>query len=208
LNPTIKQMYAWRKLNLKQREELLTFRRLNDRPWHSPLHVESQNGRYLLTAACYEHRHIIGLNPKRVADFAEELVEILEAHGENLYAWCVLPNHYHALVLTRKLPGLLREIGLLHGRTSFRWNGEENERGRKVWFNCAETGMKSDRHFWATLNYVHHNPVHHGYVVQWQEWPFSSGAAFLKEVGHAHAAALWKEYPIREYGKTWDAPDL
>lgn len=67
-------MYAWRKLNLKQREELLTFRRLNDRPWHSPLHVESQNGRYLLTAACYEHRHIIGLNPKRVADFAEELV--------------------------------------------------------------------------------------------------------------------------------------
>jgi len=25
--------------------------------------------------------------------------------------------------------------------------------------------MRSEGHFWATLNYVHHNPVHHGYAV-------------------------------------------
>ena len=201
-------MYLWRKLNEKQREELLEFRRFNARPWHSPQHLECQNGRYLLTAACFEHRHVAGLNPKRLADFSERLLKVLEIDCEETYAWCVLPNHYHVLVLTGFLPELLHNVGKLHGRTAFEWNGEENQRGRKVWFNCVETGMKSDRHFWATLNYVHHNPVHHGYVRHWQDWPFSSGAAFLEKSGHEQAAKLWKEYPLLDYGKDWDAPDL
>ena len=34
--------------------------------------------------------------------------------------------------------------------------------GRKVFFRAVERAMRSDRRFWATLNYVHHNPVHHG----------------------------------------------
>ena len=201
-------MYLWRKLNAKQREELLQVRQFNNRPWHSPQHYESQSGGYLLTAACYEHRHVIGLNPQRIASFAEALLAVLDIHCENVHAWCVLPNHYHTLILTRRLPEVLQAIGQLHGRTSFDWNGQENERGRKVWFNCAETGMKSERHFWATLNYVHHNPVHHGYVQHWQDWPFSSGAAFLEQTGREKAAQLWREYPILEFGKDWDAPDL
>lgn len=143
-----------------------------------------------------------------MADFSRRLLGTLETGCEAVYAWCVLPNHYHALVLARKLPDLLNSIGRLHGRTSFEWNGEDNKRGRKVWFNCAETGMKSERHFWATLNYVHHNPVHHRYVRQWQDWPFSSGEGFLAQCGRERAAELWKEYPIENYGKDWDPPDL
>lgn len=201
-------MYLWRKLNTKQRAELLAFRRFQDRPWHSPAHIESINGRYLLTAACYEHQHIVGTNPSRMADFSERLLETLNIHCEQIYAWCVLPNHYHALILTRKLADLLSDIGKLHGKSSFEWNGEDGKRGRKVWFNCVETAIKSDRHFWATLDYVHHNPVHHGYVSQWQDWPFSSGASFIAECGRDRAADLWKEYPIEKYGKNWDPPDL
>jgi putative transposase len=201
-------MYLWRKLNEKQREELLEFRRFNDRPWHSPRHQTVQNGRCLLTAACYEHRPIIGLNSKRLGDFSGRLLEILGTHCEEIHAWCVLPNHYHAVVLTRQLPEALQGIGRLHGRTAFDWNGEDNRRGRKVWFNCAETGMKSDRHFWATLNYVHHNPVHHGYVRRWQDWPFSSGGSFIEQCGHEQAEKIWREYPVGEYGKNWDPPEL
>jgi len=68
--------------------------------------------------------------------------------------------------------------------------------------------MKSDRQFWATLNYLHHNPVHHGYVQQRQEWPFSSGAAFLSEMDRERSAELWKAYPILEYEKDWYPPEL
>jgi putative transposase len=96
----------------------------------------------------------------------------------------------------------------MHGRTSFSWNGEDGQRGRQVWFNCAETAMKSERHFWATLNYVHHNPVHHGYVEYWQDWPFSSAAACLAQMGKRGAAEIWCKYPVLDYGKGWDPSGL
>ena len=201
-------MYIWRKLDDKQRKELLAFRQLNDRPWHSPSHRVAQNGRYLLSASCYEHRPWIGKSPQRMGDFASRLLETMEPHCQEINAWCVLPNHYHALVFTLELPDLLGEIGRLHGRTAFIWNGEDAARGRKVWFNCAETCMKTERHFWATLNYVHHNPVHHGYVKRWQVWPFSSANAFLASASRQMAEEIWRMYPVLDYGKEWDPPEL
>jgi putative transposase len=101
-------MYLWRKLSDKQRGELLKFRLSNKYPWHTPRHTEGWNGRYLLTAACYEHRNIIGLNPARMDNLSERLLKTLGSHCEEIYAWCVLPNHYHVLVLTRKLKDLFQ----------------------------------------------------------------------------------------------------
>jgi putative transposase len=103
----------------------------------------------------------------------------------------VLPNHYHSLVGTDCLPQLLLDLGRLHGRTAFEWNGEDGRRGRKVWFNCVETAIKSERHFWATLNYIHHNPVHHRYVAHWQDWPFSSAAEYLESRGSGESFQCW-----------------
>lgn len=68
--------------------------------------------------------------------------------------------------------------------------------------------MRSDRHFWATVNYVHHNPVHHGYVLLWTDWPWSSARDYLREVGREEAARAWQAYPVKDYGKGWDAPEL
>ena len=111
-------------------------------------------------------------------------------------------------MLTYQLKALLAETGRLHGRTSFQWNGEDQQRGRKVWFNCVETGMKSERHFYATLNYVHHNPVHHGYARLWTDWPFGSASGFLEQAGRAEAERMWREYPLLDYGQNWDPPGL
>jgi putative transposase len=103
---------------------------------------------------------------------------------------------------------LLRELGRLHGRTSYRWNGEEDLRGRKVWFNATETEMKSERHFWATMNYVLHNGVRHGYVARWQDWPYCNAEQYLAEVGREEVERRWRQYPILDYGAEWDPPDL
>lgn len=90
----------------------------------------------------------------RMRSFSDEFLDALSAHSENVAAWCVLPNHYHALLQTMQLRDVLKAIGKLHGRTSRYWNIEDNQVGRKVWFNCAETAIKSDRHYRATLNYI------------------------------------------------------
>jgi putative transposase len=93
---------------------------------------------------------------------------------------------------------------LLHGRSSRQWNQEERTPGRKCWFGCADRTMRSEAHYWATLNYIHHNPVHHGYVEKWQDWPYSSAAGWIEKVGATEAKRLWQAFPILEYGKGWD----
>jgi putative transposase len=119
-----------------------------------------------------------------------------------------LPNHYHALIQTENVLKLLFEIGRLHGRLAFQWNDEDNARGRKVFYGATERSMRTERHYWATLNYIHHNPVRHGYVKRWQDWRWSSASQFIATYGRDEAERIWREYPIRDYGAGWDDASL
>jgi putative transposase len=163
---------------------------------------------YLITAACFEHHHYIGHTPERMTSFEAELVEITQHNCQQLFAWVVLPNHYHQLVHTSNIQALLKTLGQLHGRSSYHWNLEEGSRGRQVWYRVAETAIKSERHFYATFNYVLHNAVRHGYVERWQDWPYSNAAQYLETVGREAAMQRWHEYPLLDYGKDWDPPEM
>jgi len=104
--------YLWRQLNQKQREELLAWRKERDYPWHSPQHRPNFGHlRFLISAACYEHRHYIGYSLERMDSFSRDLLAVLATHASQTFAWCVLPNHYHALVETPKIKQLLHEFG-------------------------------------------------------------------------------------------------
>lgn len=200
--------YHWRRLTDVQRREVLEDRKNRQLPWHSPPHYSDEHGLYMITAACYEHRCIIGLNHQRMADFEEQLLCLWTSLCSDVFAWTVLPNHYHALVKTNDIDRLLYETGRLHGRTSFKWNGEDDRRGRKVWCNATETAMKSDRHFWTSFIYVLHNSVKHGYVKKWQDWPFCNAMVFFEQAGRERTMRLWQDYPIYEYGAVWDPADM
>lgn len=158
-------MYNWRKLTAVQRQEALALRRGRKLPWHSPPHLDLEGvHQYLISATCFEHAPIVGASPERMTQFEADILEICDDSCLAIHGGCILPNHYHLVVKTERIKELRHGLGLFHGRSSFAWNGEDNQRGRQVWYNCFERPMKSARHFWATLNYVHHNPVHHGYV--------------------------------------------
>jgi putative transposase len=202
-------MYRWWKLTEQQRGAVLRQRREGRKPWHSPPHYQSDSTTYyLITAACFEHQHIIGHSPQRMLAFETDLVDVLTVHSRTLFARNLLPNHYHVLIDAPCVRTLLHELGRLHGRSSFHWNGEEGKRGRQVLCNAAETAMKSEGHFYASLNYVLHNAVHHGYATLWTEWPYCNASAYLEAIGREKAAQIWKSYPLYGYGKDWDPPEL
>ncbi len=192
----------------EQRKNVLLLRKSQKFPWHSPPHRDGGSRKFHITASCFEHGHFIGLSPDRMESFERRLIGTISDQGALPIAWCVLPNHYHLLVQTGDILRDLRNIGRLHGKTSYEWNGEENQRGRKVWCNSMETAIKSESHYFSTINYIHQNPVNHSYVRKWEEWPFGNANEYLKAVGRKEAIEIWRKYPITGYGSDWDPPEM
>lgn len=136
--------YLWRQLTPGQREKMLAWRKECRYPWHSPPHRPNFGHlRFLISAACFEHQHLIGQTPERMDTFSKSLHALLARQANQTFAWCVLPNHYHALVEAPDIKQLLHELGQFHGRTSYSWNGEDNARGRKVFFRATERAIRS-----------------------------------------------------------------
>ena len=197
-------MYEYRKMTPEQREYVVALRRARRHPWHQPPHPETETPTFrLVSAACFEHRRQLN-SPERLAWFEERLLGMLDETGARYSAWCVLPNHYHILVEVADAKTFSKAQGRLHGSTSRQLNKQDVTPGRRVWFRAQDRWMRSQRHFCTTLNYVHNNPVHHGLVGKWQEWPFSSAPWYLDTVGREWLVRAWREYPLRDYGAKWD----
>ena len=195
-------MYNYRQATPKQREAMLAARQKNDWPWHAPPHFGVDQNLYLLTAACYDHQPILSTESRR-DECCVALQNLLAETGGELRAWVVLPNHYH-LVAHVVLDAFSKQIGRWHNGKATQWNREDGTPGRKVWHRFADRRIRGDRHYFASLNYVHTNPTHHGLTADAKAWRWSSLAHYMQEVGRETLQKWWHEYPIDRYGEGWD----
>ncbi|MBN2002050.1 MAG: transposase [Anaerolineae bacterium] len=196
-------MYEYRKLTPEQRQELVEERKALGFPPHQPPHPIQEDAYYLLTAACYEHQHHIH-TPERRQMLLDLLFEHFTRHGMEIHAWVVMTNHYHLLVHVTEFEILGEIFRRIHGRTSHDWNQEDQTPGRKVWYRYSDRAIRSDRHYYTTLNYIHYNPLKHETADSPYNWPWSSVHWYLKHHGREWLRDLWQSYPLRDYGKTWD----
>lgn len=197
-------MYEYRNLTPEQQQATVAMRQDRGYPWHSPPHLRAPAGYRLVTGACFEHRKLLTTD-KRLAWFEAQLLEAIHELDATCAGWCVLPNHYHVLLTVTNVTRLAHILGQLHGRTSYTMNQEDGTAGRKVWYRCHDRVMRSERHLCASLNYIHHNPVKHGYVAKWQDWPYSSALWYLECKGRDWLVDLWRAYPLLNYGDRWDS---
>ena len=196
-------MYEYRKLSQQERDEVLRYRIEKGYPLHAPPHPRKEDGCFMITAANFEHKHIL-VAPSRRSEFEALLLNSFNQTQIMIKAWSIMPNHYHLLVSTNsfnQLPAMFRQ---LHGRTSFQWNRDDNTLGRKVWFKYSDRKIRTEDHFFAALNYIHHNPVKHGYVSAPEEWPWSSFHLYLQDYGNDWVENQWEAFPVLDYGKGWD----
>jgi putative transposase len=119
-------------------------------------------------------------------------------------AWVILPNHYHILVETMDLAIVSEVLRLLHSRTATTINGHHRQRGRKVWYRFSDRMIRNERHYLATVNYIHYNPVKHSYTDRMSGWPWSSVHEYAETRGRQWLAKTWKAHPMGDYGKGWD----
>ncbi len=196
-------MYEYRKLSPEERRQRVEERIRRGYPAHAPPHPVHEAQYYLITAACYEHRSHMSTVDRR----HQLLIQwIEESHRRDLEitAWVVLPNHYHLLVRVDDFQEIGAIARLVHGRTSRSWNTLDRSPGRKVWYRYTDRAIRSERHYYTTLNYIHYNPVKHGLVASPYDWEPSSLGWYLERHGREWLRDLWSRYPLRSYGEGWD----
>jgi putative transposase len=196
--------YLYRKLTLKERKEILNERRKRGYPLHAPPHLFRGSGYYLITAANYEHAPIIS-SFQRSKDFELSLLEVFRVIQAEIFGWVILPNHYHILIRVESLNQVSIMLQKLHGKTSREWNLEDGKTGkRQVWYKFSDQFIRDDVHFYRVLNYIHFNPIKHGYVEDPYDWPWTSIHQYFENQGKEWLREKWISYPPGNFGKGWD----
>ena len=106
----------------------------------------------------------------------------------DLIAWVVMPNHVHLLIRTYQGVPLGKIVQSWKSYTSRRIRRMMEDRGRGgelagrgLWMReYWDRYIRNERHFQATVAYIHGNPVKAGLVSRAEDWPWSSAREFAE----------------------------
>jgi len=199
----VQPMYEYRKITPEERREILRERKSRGYPLHAPPHFKNVAGVYLITAACYEHRHIFN-TPDLLSLLMDEILASFTKAELEYKGWVFLTNHYHIIIETPDISCIGEVLRKAHSRTATKVNYKQDKKGRKVWHLYSDRLMRNEQHNMATLNYIHYNPIKHGYVERMTDWPWSSVHSYRDTMEEEELRQVWKRYPIGNYGKGWD----
>jgi len=106
------------------------------------------------------------------------LKEWCDRCGVAVWAYCLMPNHVHLIVVPRGADGLRRALGEAHRRYTRRINFREGWRGH-LWQERFASFAMDGRYLLRAARYVERNPVRAKLCrVPWR-WRWSSAAAHV-----------------------------
>jgi putative transposase len=114
------------------------------------------------------------LNRRDIATLVENALTHFDDVRYRLLAWCIMPNHVHAVV--ELLQGY-RLGTVLHSWKSFTANRANAMVGRTGAFwhdDYFDRYMRDEGHLEHTVNYVEQNPVRARLAESAEQWPWSS----------------------------------
>jgi putative transposase len=69
-----------------------------------------------------------------------------------------------------------------------------------VWYKFSDRMIRNEAHFYQALNYIHVNPMKHGYVKDPYEWLWSSLQSYYDSRGRDWLREQWRSYPPGDFG--------
>src|SRR3954469_23590409 len=98
--------------------------------------------------------------------------------GTAIWAWCLMPNHVHLVLVPANEDGLRAALAPLHRRYSWEINRREDWRGH-LWQDRFGSFPMGEGHVYACLRYVELNPQRARLVARPEQWAWSSARAHL-----------------------------
>jgi putative transposase len=98
--------------------------------------------------------------------------------GTAIWAWCLMPNHVHLILVPTDEDGLRAALGEAHRRYTSHINRREDWRGH-LWQSRFASFPMDERHLLVCARYVELNPVRAGLAANPEQWRWSSARAHL-----------------------------
>ena len=129
------------------------------------------------------HATARGTNRTRIVEDAPDcsafvtlLARVARIWEWRLHAFCLMPNHYHAVVAAR-IEHLSRGMHALNGRHATRFNRRHGRTGHLFQERFDARQIESERYLEEACRYVLDNPVRAGLVQNALDWRWSGGEA-------------------------------
>ena len=133
-----------------------------------PHHLTQRGNRRQITFFC-------------VDDYLEYIAQVAEwcarDHVE-VWAWCLMPNHSHMILVPESEEALRHAIGEAHRRYTKHVNRREGWRGH-LWQGRFFSFPMDEQHTLRAAQYIELNPVRAKLVARAEDWPWSSARAHL-----------------------------
>jgi len=131
-------------------------------------------------------------------DYLSLLAKARTETGVAVWAYCLMPNHVHLVVVPQEVDGLARLFRFVHQRYSRRINLERRWRGH-LWQERFHSCVMDERHLLAAVRYTELNPVRAGLTHRAEDWPWSSTGAHL----HGRDDAVVSVQPMLARVTSW-----
>lgn len=130
------------------------------------------------------------------ADYAlyrDLLIQHCRAADVEVWAWCLMPNHVHLILVPSDRDGLRRALAGVHRRYAGSIHARRKRTGH-FWQGRFGAAVMDEQHLAAALRYVSLNPVRARLVERARDWRWSSTRAHLSGKSDGITALV----PIRE----------
>jgi len=132
--------------------------------------------------------------------YVELMAEFCRKAGTRVWAYCLMPNHVHLVMVPSHADGLRAALGEAHRRYTRRVNFRRKWRGH-LWQERFHSFPMEESYLLATVRYVERNPVAARLCRRPEAWPWSSAAAHL----HGRDDGLVEVQPMLTLVDDWEA---
>lgn len=132
-------------------------------------------------------------------EYLRLLAEFGAREGLRFWAWCLMTNHVHLVVVPARPDALARAIGEAHRHYTRYVNFRAGVRGHLFQERFHSFPIQTDQHLVAVVRYVECNPVRARMIRQAVEYPWSSARHHVT----GEPDRLVTDSPLREMVPTW-----
>ena len=120
--------------------------------------------------------------------------------GLTYWAYCLMDNHVHLVVVPKEKKSLARGIGEVNRKYSFLINSREGWRGF-LWQGRFISYPMDEKYLVAALRYIERNPVRAGLVKNAEDYKWSSARHHVHKIPDPLVSENPLNFPIDEWAK-------